>query len=235
MDFFDPSLDIPEATAEFTYKKEFQPDRSGQLSVYKTPLNDGGGKHEVAGVNVRYHPKKFEELKALVNRGQFAAAETEAKQYYLDYSEASVKWIPEMLFEFQKNNGYPMGEGVMHQLNTLEGLLRATAFNRGPGGAIIFLQKALNKTLGTDLSIDGGMGSNSRKAMIDLLSKNPPKDHENEGDYWLIQLLSNFKTVSMDSEKKTGRKNLINGMINRINDRDQYAREILHETNPVNQ
>lgn len=227
--------DIAQATAKFTYTEEKQINKkTDKLKVYKTPASDGG-EIEVAGINIVHHPEKFEELKVLVNQGKYEEAEQEAKKYYISYSNPTVKWISAMLSDFYSKNGEPIGEGVGHQLDAMEGLLRDTAFNRGPGRATMWFQRALNDTLGTNLTVDGGMGQKSQSAVVQLLHKMPPEGSEENPDYWVEKLFSSYRKIAIDFEKVQDRKDLEKGMLKRIRERDEFVREILHKNNPINQ
>jgi predicted chitinase len=106
--------------------------------VYKLPSGDGGGTYEVAGINDRYHPKAAAQLKAMIQRGEFAAAKKYASEYLAQYTDsiASKSNIPAIQF-----------------------YLRDSTFNRGPAGATKILQKALG------LGVDGKFGDGTAAAL----------------------------------------------------------------------
>lgn len=101
---------------------EARRDRAGRLAVYALPAGDGGGTFEVAGINDRYHKTQAWRLRRLIEGGEYARAETDARRYLLAYTHAVDEWHPD---------------------ERVEGLLRCIAFNRGAGGAAWILQYAL--------------------------------------------------------------------------------------------
>jgi hypothetical protein len=108
--------------AQWIVNQEARRDRQGRLKVYNLPANDGGGRFEVAGINERYDTGKCLQLVAMLNAGQYAAAEREAAQYIALQTDAAAKWT---------------------RLPAAELFLRDTIFNRGLGGATKILQMAL--------------------------------------------------------------------------------------------
>ena len=108
--------------AEWIVNQEARRDKQGRLRVYNLPANDGGGRFEVAGINERYDTAKCLQLVAMLNAGQYAAAEHEAAQYIASQTDAAAKWT---------------------RLPAVELFLRDTIFNRGLGGATKILQMAL--------------------------------------------------------------------------------------------
>jgi hypothetical protein len=108
--------------AQWIVNQEARRDKQGRLKVYNLPANDGGGRFEVAGINERYDTAKCLQLVAMLNAGQYAAAEREAAQYIATQTDAAKKWT---------------------HLPAAELFLRDTIFNRGLGGATKILQMAL--------------------------------------------------------------------------------------------
>jgi hypothetical protein len=108
--------------AQWIVNQEARRDKQGRLRVYNLPANDGGGRFEVAGINERYDTAKCLQLVAMLNAGQYAAAEREAAQYIALQTDGAAKWT---------------------HLPAAELFLRDTIFNRGLGGATKILQMAL--------------------------------------------------------------------------------------------
>ena len=108
--------------AQWIVNQEARRDAQGRLKVYNLPTNDGGGRFEVAGINERYDTSECLKLVAMLNAGQYAAAEREAAQYIASQTDAAAKWT---------------------RVPAAELFLRDTIFNRGLGGATKILQMAL--------------------------------------------------------------------------------------------
>jgi hypothetical protein len=108
--------------AQWIVNQEARRDAHGRLKVYNLPANDGGGRFEVAGINERYDTAKCLQLVAMLNAGQYAAAEREAALYIANQTDAAAKWT---------------------HVPAAELFLRDTIFNRGLGGATKILQMAL--------------------------------------------------------------------------------------------
>jgi hypothetical protein len=108
--------------AQWIVNQEARRDAQGRLKVYNLPANDGGGRFEVAGISERYDTGVCLKLVAMLNAGQYAAAEHEAALYIASQTDAAAKWT---------------------RLPAAELFLRDTIFNRGLGGAIKILQMAL--------------------------------------------------------------------------------------------
>jgi hypothetical protein len=108
--------------AQWIVNQEARRDAQGRLKVYNLPANDGGGRFEVAGINERYDTSECLKLVAMLNAGQYAAAEHEAALYIASQTDAAAKWT---------------------RLPAAELFLRDTIFNRGLGGATKILQMAL--------------------------------------------------------------------------------------------
>ena len=117
---------------------EARRDPQGRLRVYWLPEDDGGGSHEVAGINERFHPEMLLRLKTLIEAGQHAQAEAEAVEYIADYTDRTA---------------------ALSELPAIRFLLRDIAWNRGPTGALRTLQIALR------VPIDGRFGPVTRAAL----------------------------------------------------------------------
>jgi lysozyme family protein len=147
--------------AEATFKWEARL-KNGKLAVFRLVKADGGGipapgyphGFEVAGVNNRYHPQMAARLRSLVERGMYDEARALAVGYIASYQDAAGSWVSD--------------QGV-------ELFLRDSSFNRGPGGAAMILQMALNILFhGTPytrsgLKIDGGVGPKTRAVIAAAL------------------------------------------------------------------
>jgi hypothetical protein len=108
--------------AQWIVNQEARRDAQGRLRIYNLPANDGGGRFEVAGINERYDTTECLKLVAMLNAGQYAAAEREAAQYIASQTDAAAKWT---------------------RLPSVELFLRDTIFNRGLGGTTKILHMAL--------------------------------------------------------------------------------------------
>lgn len=128
---------------QFILNKEARRDSRGHLVVYHLPKGDGGGEFEVAGINDRYHETQAWTLRRLIEAGNFADAENEAREYLLQYTEVVVNWHPDM---------------------RVRAYLRDCAFNRGPGGAAVILQHALWTAGSYEMRIDGLVGPGTKAA-----------------------------------------------------------------------
>ena len=127
-------LDAAKRTVEWEGRK----DKQGNLAVYNLPSGDMGGSYEVAGINDKYHPEAAKALRNMApeQRRDYAA------NYIVQYTAPLVSKMPEKLQPFVQD----------------------LAFNRGMGGATIYLQQALNK-LGQNVAVDGGMGPKTLQAI----------------------------------------------------------------------
>lgn len=74
-------------TAALIIGNEARRDKQGNLSIYKLPAGDGGGTHEIAGINNGSHPAEYAKLEALVKAGKHAEAEQEAQRYIMQYTQ----------------------------------------------------------------------------------------------------------------------------------------------------
>lgn len=73
-------------TAALIIGNEARRDKQGNLTIYKLPDGDGGGTHEIAGINNGSHPAEYVKLAALVKAGKHAEAEQEAQRYIMQYT-----------------------------------------------------------------------------------------------------------------------------------------------------
>jgi len=128
---------------EFIVKKEGRYDSQGRLQVYNLPSGDGGGSYEVAGINIKYHPKKARALKALIVKGEHDKAKQEAIDYIIDYTKRVAPWHPDI---------------------RVQCYLRDMAFNRGPTGCAKIFQHALKTARSYAGSIDGKVGDKTKAA-----------------------------------------------------------------------
>jgi hypothetical protein len=135
---------------------EARRDRAGNLMVYQLPADDGGGSYEVAGINEKFDGPMAAKLKAMVEAGQYAAAETEAENYILGNTNPAMAWTTNAAVEFY---------------------LRDCVFNRGAHGAARILQHACGvSSAWRDKEDDGDVGDETKKAIepiapADLLTR----------------------------------------------------------------
>lgn len=135
---------------------EARRDHNGHLMVYQLPSDDGGGSYEVAGINERFDGPMAAKLKAMVEAGQFDAAETEAENYILGNTNPAADWTTNAGVEFY---------------------LRDCLFNRGVKGAARILQHACGVSAAWhDSEDDGQIGPKTHAAMtgispVDLLTR----------------------------------------------------------------
>lgn len=99
------------------------------------------GRPEIAGITQKDHPKKYAELKVLLDAGQTALLTASVVEYYLSYTAPAQNWTDRAGVEF---------------------FLRDCILNRGPTGAAKILQMAVGVT------IDGQIGPTSRGALAAL-------------------------------------------------------------------
>tara|TARA_R110000868_G_scaffold406733_1_gene687399 strand:+ start:202 stop:1050 length:849 start_codon:yes stop_codon:yes gene_type:complete len=168
--------------ARKTIDWEGRKDQQGNLSVYKLPSGDMGGSYEVAGINDRYHPEAARALRDMApeKRRDYAA------NYIVKYTAPLVSRMPDKLQPFVQD----------------------LAFNRGMGGATIYLQQALNN-LGQNVSVDGGMGPKTLQA---INSVNPTELMREASK---AQLLDEKRRAEQNPE----RRKFLNGLENRITNR----------------
>jgi len=134
--------------AKWIVNQEARRDKQGRLIVYNLPANDGGGRFEVAGINERYDTIECLKLVAMLNAGQYAAAEREAAEYIATQTDAARKWT---------------------RLPAAELFLRDTIFNRGLGGATKILQMALGGVPRSQLATAVAQAEQSPRQFIERL------------------------------------------------------------------
>ncbi len=115
---------------------EARRDAKKRLCAYMLPKADGGGTFEVAGINDRYDYHMACHLRNLIQLGQQAQAEIDARDYILRYTDIVQPWSSS---------------------KAIEAYLRDCCFNRGPGGAAKILQIALSHEH-ADIKVDGHVG-----------------------------------------------------------------------------
>ena len=134
--------------AQWIVNQEARRDKQGRLKVYNLPGNDGGGRFEVAGINERYDTAKCLQLVAMLNAGQYAAAEREAAEYIATQTDAARKWT---------------------RLPAAELFLRDTIFNRGLGGATKILQMALGGVARSQIPMAVARAEQNPKLFVERL------------------------------------------------------------------
>jgi hypothetical protein len=107
----------------FLFEREL--DTRGHLKVAIDPPDDGGIK-EVAGITLRYDGPEEKKLEAMVDAGQYAAAQDEAVAYIEAETNGVKDWC---------------------QHPAIEANLRDIQFNRGTTGCLKILQKSLGVTI----------------------------------------------------------------------------------------
>jgi hypothetical protein len=120
---------------------EARRDSAGRLMVHPLPPEDRGGSYEVAGINDKYHPQQAAHLRDLVRSGRHAEAEAAAIEFIVQYTNVAASWTTNAGVEF---------------------MLRDCVFHRGPRGAALILQRALN------VEADGIIGPATRKALAGI-------------------------------------------------------------------
>jgi len=174
--------------AESIVKFEGRRDAQGHLRVYILPPGDGGGRYEVAGINDRYHPREAAKLRELIDAGRFDEAEDYAAEVIAEYTDVVAKWTT---------------------VPAIEGYLRDSAFNRGPGGAAKILQIAVG------VKVDGGVGPETLGALRQA-EKNPAK------------LLAALRIAREQYELRVAgrREKFWKGLVNRWDGSLEFARNI---------
>jgi hypothetical protein len=131
--------------------------QNGKLQHYALPAGDGGGRGEIAGINERYHTPKYEQLKKLIDAGNYAQAEREAAAYIEEYTRPVLKFFPSP----QAAEDNP----------AIEFVLRDTAFHRGAKGAATVLQLALGMH-----DVDGVVGPMTHREFAKQLEDPGPAE-----------------------------------------------------------
>jgi peptidoglycan hydrolase-like protein with peptidoglycan-binding domain len=117
---------------------EARRDSKGHLQIYNLPPGDGGGQYEVAGINERYNKETCDALVGLIKQQKFAEAEALATDFIAQDTDRASSWSDVAGLEFY---------------------FRDCVFNRGAGGAVRILQRALS------VSDDGVLGPATRAAL----------------------------------------------------------------------
>lgn len=187
--------------------------KNGQLAVFKLSKKDGGGVavpgyphgYEVAGINNRYHPVMAAKLRGMVETGNLIGATLAANSYIAGYQDHANLWT--------KDQG-------------LELFLRDCVFNRGPGGAAMILQIALNLRAGVgsvlpSLAVDGGVGPKTRAALAEAV-QGPG------GPGYLLKLLRLARErYERDYAHRDEDSEFWKGLVNRWNDIQDKASQYL--------
>lgn len=115
---------------------EARTDANGHLKIYNLPAGDGGGTHEVAGLNSKYHPQIFARL--------IQADPADRRDMAADYIESYTR----------THSGIERGSGL--RIGTELAVLDC-CFNRGPSGGCTIIQLAL-RSIGRAVRLDGEWG-----------------------------------------------------------------------------
>lgn len=168
---------------------EARRDKQGNLSIYRLPAGDGGGTHEIAGINNGSHPAEYAKLETLVKAGKHAEAEQEAKRYIMQYTQ-------------------PVGNILQTAGVTSSGIdyfLRDMYFNGGEYGAV----RVIHRALGVE---------DSKKFNADTVEavKNYLKTHTEQQ---LLERLKNarerlYKSIAANNPDK---RQFLSGWLNRNN------------------
>lgn len=105
---------------------EARRDAEGNITTYKLPEADGGGTHEIAGINNKYHPKAYARIKKLIDAGKHQEAEQAVSDYIISYTQPADDLL--------------VAQGVNSA--AAEYMLRDIYFNMGPGGMQRVLSRA---------------------------------------------------------------------------------------------
>lgn len=176
-------------TAALIIGNEARRDKQGNLSIYKLPAGDGGGTHEIAGINNGSHPAEYAKLETLVKAGKHAEAEQEAKRYIMQYTQ-------------------PVGNILQTAGVASPGIdyfLRDMYFNGGEYGAV----RVIHRALGVE---------DSKKFNADTVEaiKNYLKTHTEQQ---LLERLKNarerlYKSIAANNPDK---RQFLSGWLNRNN------------------
>lgn len=114
-------------TSSMIFDNEARLDSNGNLTVYKLPAGDGGGTHEIAGINNGSHPQEFAKLKKMLDAGNQEEAKQEAKRYIAEKTQ-------------------PVGNILQYagvKSSGIDYFLRDMYFNSGEYGAMRVIHRAL--------------------------------------------------------------------------------------------
>lgn len=119
--------------ADFTFNREARRDKQGRLKVYKPPSGDGGGAYEVAGITAKYQGEEAARLRRLIETGQHAQAEKEARAFYERRAAPFIKHTSNKGLQLQLSDTvHHRGEGGLRKI-----LKRATGGN-GTAAELIY-------------------------------------------------------------------------------------------------
>lgn len=105
---------------------EARRDKDGNITRYKLPAEDGGGKYEFAGINQKNHPKAYARINKLFNEGKHEEAEQAISDYIISFTQPADDIL--------------VAQGVNSA--AAEFMLRDIYFNMGPGGTDKVLKRA---------------------------------------------------------------------------------------------
>lgn len=123
-------------------------DENGNPKVYELPSNDGGGTHEICGINSKYHRKQV--IKMMAARPE--EREDMAAEYIENYYKTNMK--------LQADD-----PGV-------ELFLMDTCFNRGPSGCTRIIQMAIAR-MDYHVIVDGILGPQTRGLLKRSIDQDP--------------------------------------------------------------
>lgn len=177
------------STSSLIIGNEARRDKNGNLTVYKLPAGDGGGTHEIAGINNGSHPQEFSKLKEMLDSGKYQEAEDEAQRYIASYTK-------------------PVGDVLQSagvQSSGIDYFLRDMYFNGGEYGAA----RVVHRALGIPDSRKFGQGT--IQAIKEYLSSH------SEGD--LLNALRDsreglYRSIAANNPEK---RKFLQGWINRNN------------------
>lgn len=171
----------------FLFEREL--DTRGHLEIENLPANDGGGAREVAGINMRYDGPEEAKLEQMVKAGQYDQAESEATKYIIENTDPVMKWC-----------SHP----------SIECYLRDIYFNRGGGGCMKILQKAIG------VKVDGAFGP---------ISESTEKAAEGDLEAMLDDLYT--ARVWYEDDVIGIRANLDKGLMNRFAEARDFAKMMI--------
>ena len=105
---------------------EARRDKDGNITRYKLPAEDGGGKYEFAGINQKNHPKAYARINKLFNEGKHEEAEQAISDYIISYTQPA--------------SDYLATKGI--KSTAAEYMLRDIYFNHGPDGFSNVMRRA---------------------------------------------------------------------------------------------
>lgn len=109
---------------------EARTDKNGNIKEYTLPAADGGGTHEIAGINNKYHPEAYARIKALLDAGKQEEARQAISDHIIHYTQPAADFLTT--------------QGTKSQ--AAEYMLRDIYFNMGPPGFQRVLTRAFGNT-----------------------------------------------------------------------------------------